>query len=111
MEWLGPEYKEFVVGFSDSTVHVFKAETTGQRSLRKTQAVMEECFRMELLSIERPVGYHYLIVKVTRKGASVDEGVRLENSINDGETSEVYIVKGHNKEFEEMIPLSRCMPN
>lgn len=67
---------------------------------------------MELLSLERPVHYHYLIVKITKKQmVEPDELVRNENSINDQKTSEIYIVKGHNKEFEEMIPLSRCMPN
>lgn len=67
---------------------------------------------MELVSIERPVGYHYLIVKVTRDG-DIDllDGVADDNSINDGQSSEVYIIKGHNTEFQEKIDLSRCMPN
>jgi hypothetical protein len=67
---------------------------------------------MELSSIERPVGYNYLIAKVTRDGEiDVGDGATEENSITDEESSEVYIIKGHKKEFEEKMCLSRCMPN
>jgi hypothetical protein len=99
VEWIGPDYNEFLVGFNDSVVHVFKAESTSQRSVRRTTPIENfDCRAMELMSLERPVGYHYLVVKITKdKVLDAEEGVQDENSINDNETSEVFIVKGHNK--------------
>lgn len=65
---------------------------------------------MEISHLERPVGYHYLTVKITKERYGVQEGGFVEeNSIVDGEISEVYIVKGY--KFEEKIALNRCMPS
>jgi hypothetical protein len=78
--------------------------------VRELQLETNSCVAMELTSIERPVGYNYLIVKVTRD-SDIDIEESVDNSINDGFSSEVYIIKGHKTDFEEKISLSRCMPN
>lgn len=70
---------------------------------------------MELSHLERPANYHFLVVKVTRSEELQDAGKEMpeENSIIDGEQSEVYIIKGYKKfeEKTEKIALNRCMPN
>jgi hypothetical protein len=63
---------------------------------------------MEISHLERPTGYHYLIVKITRDSNVYKSGLD-ENSIIDGLSSEMLIVKGY--KLEEKISLQRCMPN
>jgi hypothetical protein len=65
---------------------------------------------MEISHLERPAGYHYLIVKITKeRHGGIDGGPIDENAIIDGDISEVFIVKGY--KLEEKISLSRCMPS
>lgn len=104
-----------MVGFEAGFIQIFKAESASQKCLSELPFAAGICTAMELSHLERPANYHYLIVKVTRSEELQDGGNEMpeENSIIDGEQSEVFIIKGYKKfeEKTEKIALNRCMPN
>lgn len=65
-EWIGPECREFIVGFELGKIEVFRAESNVMRNVRVIDFKPVTIKSLDLCVVQRPKAHYYLIIVVTR---------------------------------------------
>ena len=112
VEWIGPQCREFIVGFQKGSVEVYRAESNNTRALRNIIIAPVFMKSLELTVLQRPKDHYYLIMTFTRDMNNTelerqqdDEKVH-EDSIVNGEQTEVIVRKG-GLDFNEEIRIDK----
>ena len=112
VEWIGPECREFIVGFSRGAIEVYQAESNRARPIRVIEFAATQMKSLDLTVLQRPKAHYYLIMTFTRdmnnkeleKQDQADKD--HEDSIMNGEATEVVVKKG-GLNFEEEIRIDK----
>jgi len=111
VEWIGPECREFIVGFEKGgLIDIYRAESNNMRPSRTIQLPeIEFPFNsLQLSFFNRPRGHYTLIICFSRDmnlkelEKQADNKKSQEDSIINGEQTEIIIRKGF-LDFDEVI--------
>ena len=112
VEWIGPDCKEFIVGFQRGQIEVYRAESNNTRPVRVIEFAKTFMRSLELTVIQRPKNHYYLIINFTREMTNPELALQKDNenlqedSILNGEETEVIVKKGGTS-FEEEIRIDK----
>ena len=111
-EWIGPECREFIVGFEKGYIEVYRAETNQSRAVRTINFKQVRMNSLELTCIQRPTAHYFLVIILNRDmtGAELERQTmnerNHEDSIMNGEQTEIVVKKGDLR-FEEEIRVDK----
>ena len=66
VEWIGPECREFIVGFEKGLLEVYRAESNATRPVRHIELNPVLMNSLQLTMVQRPKSHYYLIIVYTR---------------------------------------------
>ena len=81
-DWIGPECREFIVGFELGHIEVFRAESNATRSVRSIDFKPVIMSSLELSVVQRPKAHYYLIIMLTREMTAAELERQAENERN-----------------------------
>ena len=83
VEWIGPECREFIVGFQKGMIEVYQAESNRTKPVRVIEFTKTTMSRLDMIVLQRPKAHYYLILTFTRAMTPQEIEQNIVNGNND----------------------------